>query len=221
MKLALITISFFACLSAQAQQFNVVQVKGNRAIVEVQTGEKLKVGESYSVGKTNGEEESSNNAKGARNYLLGLDLSLSSTKSDSAGAVTVLEMGGVVKFGWNKKKYEFGPVGIFEYTKLGSLEPSTTFGIGGFGTYNFQNNEPGTELIFSGDAQFVYTTQKQGSSSTNGYDIQLGPFVKWFGLSGDHCITGGLVFSFNKQSPTGGDVTTSGIKAIAGISTYF
>jgi hypothetical protein len=51
MKFSIIATILFSTFAVNAQQLNVIQVKGNRAIVEVQTGEKLKVGESYSVGK--------------------------------------------------------------------------------------------------------------------------------------------------------------------------
>ncbi|AZZ37678.1 hypothetical protein CIK05_13025 [Bdellovibrio sp. qaytius] len=209
---------------SQAQQLNVIQVKGNRAIVEVQTGEKLKVGESYSVGKVDGEVSLDPVAagKGSRNYLLGLDLSLSSTKADTAGAQSTMVINTDLKFGWNKKQYEYGPVLAFDYSKSGSLKPNYTWGAGAFGAYNFQPNIIGTDLIFSGDAQFVFAQTKQGSADAfNSMGLTVGPFAKWYGLSEDHCIRGGLVFSWERTSPATGAVTTTGVEAVVGISTYF
>ncbi len=222
---ALTTIMFlFGASFSQAQQLNVIQVKGNRAIVEIQTGEKLKVGESYAVGKVDGEVslDPVASGKGSRNYLIGLDFGFSNTKVDTAGAQSVMAISTALKFGWNKKQYEYGPLVVFDYSKSGSLKPSYTWGVGGFGTYNFQPNIIGTDLIFSGDAEFTFAQTKQGEADAfNSMGLTVGPFAKWYGISDDHCIRGGLVFSWDRTSPATGDVTTTGLQAVVGISTYF
>lgn len=221
--LTTIMIIMGASLS-NAQQLNVIQVKGNRAIVEVQTGEKLKVGESYAVGKVDGEIslDPVASGKGTRNYLIGLDVGFSNVKADTAGAQSQMAINTALKFGWNKKQYEYGPLFAFDYTKSGSLKPTYTWGVGGFGTYNFQPNIIGTELIFSGDAEFVFAQTKAGDADAfNTMGLTVGPFAKWYGISDDHCIRGGLVFSWDRTSPATGDVTTTGIQAVVGISTYF
>lgn len=224
----LTTIMFLLASFAEAQQLNVIQVKGNRAIVEVQTGEKLKVGESYAVGKVDGEVslDPVASGKGSRNYLIGLDFSLSNTKADTAGAQSVLAIDTALKLGWNKKQYEYGPLATFTYEKQGSVKPSYTMGIGVFGTYNFQPNIIGTDLIFSGDAEFTLgqnkTTVGTTDITTNLMSLTVGPFAKWYGISDDHCIRGGLVFAWDKADPSAGNTTTTtGIKAVVGISTYF
>lgn len=217
-------IMFLFASFVEAQQLNVIQVKGNRAIVEIQTGEKLKVGESYAVGKVDGEVslDPVASGKGTRNYLIGLDFALSNTKTDVSGAQSVMNIDTTVKFGWNKKQYEWGPLFALDYTKTGSVKPTYTWGLGGFGTYNFQPNIIGTELIFSGDAQLVFAQTKAGDAdSVNTTSLEVGPFAKWYGLSDDHCLRGGLVFEWSRTSPATGDVTTTGIKAVVGISTYF
>lgn len=222
---ALTTIIFlFGVSISQAQQLNVIQVKGNRAIVEIQTGEKLKVGESYAVGKVDGEVslDPVASGKGSRNYLIGLDFAFSNTKVDTAGAQSVMAISTALKFGWNKKQYEYGPLVAFDYSKSGSLKPTYVWGVGAFGTYNFQPNIIGTDLIFSGDAEFTFAQTKQGEAdSFNSMGLTVGPFAKWYGISDDHCIRGGLVFSWDRTSPATGDVTTTGLQAVVGISTYF
>jgi hypothetical protein len=139
MKFSIIATILFSTFAVNAQQLNVIQVKGNRAIVEVQTGEKLKVGESYSVGKVDGEIslDPVASGKGSRNYLIGLDFALTNTKSDQTNAQTTLAIDSTLKFGWNKKQYEFGPLATLDYTKAGSAKPTYTYGLGAFGTYNF------------------------------------------------------------------------------------
>ncbi|WP_409478040.1 hypothetical protein [Pseudobdellovibrio sp. HCB154] len=226
--ISVITTIMFLCASfVEAQQLNVIQVKGNRAIVEVQTGEKLKVGESYAVGKVDGEVSLDPVAagKGSRNYLVGLSLVLSNTKADTAGAQSNILIDTTASFGWNKKQYEYGPIVSLRYTKTGSTSTDTTFGIGGFGTYNFQPNIIGTDLIFSGDADFTYNSISSETlgikSSSNSMEMNVGPFAKWYGISDDHCIRGGVVFAWEKASGGGNSVTTTGVKAVVGISTYF
>lgn len=227
MKLVISLLTFLlAVTSAQAQQLNVIQVKGNRAIVEVQTGEKLKVGESYAVGKVDGEltidDNAVSTAKAKRDYLVGMDLSVANTKADYAGAQTMLNIEGTIKFGWNKKMFEYGPLATLQYEKEGSLKPNYTYGLGAFGTYNFQPNTVGTELVFSGDAEFTWAQAKEGSAdSVSAMEFTVGPFAKWFGTSDNYCFRGGLVFSWSRTSPSTGDITTTGVQAIAGIATYF
>lgn len=226
--ISVITTIMFLCASfVEAQQLNVIQVKGNRAIVEVQTGEKLKVGESYAVGKVDGEVSLDPVAagKGTRNYLIGLDFSLANTKSDATGAQSQLDIDTTLKFGWNKKQYEYGPLATLDYSKYGGNKPTVTWGLGGFGTYNFQPNIIGTELIFSGDAELSFGQRTETVVSqdvkTTLVSLTVGPFAKWYGLSDDHCIRGGLVFAWDKASASGNSVATTGIKAVVGISTYF
>lgn len=220
----LFVAQIFVAQTLQAQQLNVIQVKGNRAIVEIQTGEKLKVGESYAVGKVDGDVvmDPVETKKGNRNYLLGMDLTFSNTKADTTTAETMVDFSGTVKFGWNKRIYEFGPLASLIYSKEGSLKPTYAFGLGGFGSYNFQPNNVGTELVFSGDADFIWY-QIKSSPATDAYDAMaftIGPYVKWFGVSDDHCFRSGLVFSWLRTSSTT-DVTTTGLKAVVGLSTYF
>lgn len=226
--ISIVTTIMFLCASfVEAQQLNVIQVKGNRAIVEVQTGEKLKVGESYAVGKVDGEVslDPVASGKGSRNYLVGLDFSLSNTKADTAGAQSVMAIDTALKFGWNKKQYEYGPLATFTYEKQGSIKPSYAMSVGAFGTYNFQPNIIGTDLIFSGDAEFTMgqskTTVVTTDVTTNLVGLTVGPFAKWYGISDDHCIRGGLVFAWDKASSGGNSVTTTGVQAVIGISTYF
>lgn len=220
------TIMFLYASFVEAQQLNVIQVKGNRAIVEVQTGEKLKVGESYAVGKVDGEVslDPVASGKGSRNYLVGLDFALSNTKADTAGAQSQLDIDTTLKFGWNKKQYEYGPLASLQYAKTGGNKASVTWGLGGFGTYNFQPNIIGTDLIFSGDATFQYKRATDASVApeitTTIMEMTVGPFAKWYGISDDHCIRGGLEFVWQRYDSTT-DITVTGVQAVVGISTYF
>lgn len=203
-------------LITQAQQLNVIQVKGNRAIVEVQDGNTLSVGQTIHAG--NG---SSSAGKGSRNKLIGLDVAFANTKPNIAGSASTMSFTATGKYGWNHKDFEFGPVASLNYIKESGKDATTAFGLGAFGTYNFQPNISGTSTIFSLDAEGLFTQQKTTGTSSSGMAFSAGPFMKWFGVSDDHAIRAGVVYSMEKSKVGNLDVTTSGFKAVAGISTYF
>lgn len=211
--------------TAFAQQFNVIQVKGNRAIIEVQTGEKLKVGESYSVGKSEfGEDEFADvksKRKGQRKNLIGLNFSLSNLKPDTTNAKSTTIIESTIKYGWNLKQYEVAPLVTLSFTKPENTDASTTIGFGAAGSYNFQQNVPGTELIFSADAQLILTSTKTPTASGNGTAFLIGPGAKWFSLSNDYAIAGGVYLSMDKQSIGNSNFTTSGLVMQIGLSNYF
>ena len=67
-----------------AQEFNVLQVKGKKAIVEIKSNERLKKGETYFVNQNIADDGFTPKIKNNRNYLIGLEVAeFSSTKSDA------------------------------------------------------------------------------------------------------------------------------------------
>jgi hypothetical protein len=209
-------ILFFQFL--HAQQFSVVQVKGNKAIIELQSGDKLKVGESYSIGNNSSNHTST---AGTRDHLIGLNFEFSNLSMSPGTPSSTMALNIDMKYGWNKKQYEYGALVGMTYSKPDDDSATTLLKYGGFGTYNFQMNTPGTQMIYGVDGTFVLTATKRPLESGNGMTIEIGPSIKWFGFSDDHAITGGFYYSLDKQAVGREDVTTSGFKLIAGISTYY
>jgi len=221
----LIIISFFYFQKTQAQQFKVTQVKGNKAIVEVMNGDSFNVGNTYSVSENILEKKSS--LKNQRQNLLGLSFSISNSKTDLANSTALTSMDISARYGWNKSQYEFGPIGLFNYSDSGSAK-STTFGGGVFGTYNINENKPGTELVFAVEGTFVYSIKKITSGSLSYDDTSLnltaGPYAKWFILSNDFCISAGVVYSYNSYKPgvqSSSSYNTNTFALTGGIANYF
>ncbi len=208
-----------------AQEFNVLQVKGKKAIIEVKSNDRLKKGETYFVNQNIADDGFTPKIKNNRNYLIGLEVAeFSSTKSDAPGANTVSNFTLSTKFGWNLKDYELGPSLTISNTDTGTQTTSVT-GLGGFFTYNFQPNTTGRDLIFSVDGDLILTTRKDSfnggaSNSSKTTAFYVGPFVKMFVLSSDYCFKGGLKYIYEKNSGTS-TVKVTGFALTVGLSNYF
>lgn len=210
-----------------AQNFKVLQVKGTKAIVEIQNGETLNTGQTYNINSVHESFSPSVISKNQRQYLLGLNLSLTNSKSDTANASTQTGLDINARFGWNSGFFEFGPLGTFGYLDNGTNK-TTTFTGGAFGTYNFTENKPGQIFIYAVEGAFSYGMKKTQTSTTSYDDTLLtatfGPYAKWFGLSNDFNINGGLIYSYTKYTPglqNSPSYSTSGFALAGGIATYF
>jgi len=217
--------------TAHAQQFRVNQVKGNKAIIEMLGGDLLNPGETYSIQSEDYSQQITNqkNAikKNQRHNLIALSLSILSSKTDLSNSNTQTVMDINARYGWNKATFEYGVIGLFGYTDSTSLK-TTSFGAGGFATYNLSDNKPGADLIFAIDSSLTYAIRKSTTSSTSYDDTYMtaavGPFAKWFALSNDFNINAGLVYSYTAykaglQGATSYNTNTFAISA--GIANYF
>jgi len=217
--------------TAYAQQFKVNQVKGNKAIIEMLAGDLLNPGETYSIQSEDYSQQITTQKnsvkKNQRLNLIGLSLSILSAKTDLSNSNTQTVMDLNARYGWNKATFEYGVIGLFGYTDSTSLK-TTSFGAGGFGTYNLNDNKPGADLIFAIDGSLTYRLTKNTTSTTS-YDdtyltVAVGPFAKWFALSNDFNINAGLVYSYTAykaglQGATSYNTNTFAISA--GIANYF
>lgn len=220
-----VLILTFSTQSLLAQEFNVLQVKGKKAIIEIKSNDKLKAGETYFVNQNISDDGFTPRIKNSRNYLISLEVAeFSSTKSDLPGANTVSNFTLSTKFGWNKKDIEFGPSLSLENTDTGTQTTAIT-GFGGFFTYNFQPNTTGRDLIFSADADLVISNRKDSftggaSSSLSTTSFYVGPYAKMFILSSDYCFKGGVRYIYEKNSGSN-NVKTTGFALTVGLSNYF
>lgn len=217
--------------TAHAQQFKVSQVKGNKAIIEMLAGDLLNPGETYSIQSEDYSQQITTQKnsvkKNQRHNLIGLSLSILSAKTDLSNSNTQTVMDLNARYGWNKTAFEYGVIGLFGYTDSIALK-TTSFGAGGFGTYNLNENKPGAELIFAIDGSLTYRLTKNTTSTTSYDDTYLtaaaGPFAKWFVLSNDFNINAGLVYSYTAykaglQGATSYNTNTFALSA--GIANYF
>ncbi len=223
--LILSLVATFKTQSVFAQEFNVLQVKGKKAIIEIKSNDKLKAGETYFVNQNIADDGFTPRIKNSRNYLISLEAAeFSSTKSDLPGANTVSNFTLTTKLGWNKKDFEYGPSLSLSNTDTGT-QTTTITGFGGFFTYNFQPNTTGRDLIFSVDADLVISNRKDSftggaSSSLSTTSFYMGPYAKMFILSSDYCFKGGFIYVYEKNSGSN-NVKTSGFALTVGLSNYF
>ncbi len=223
--LFVVLIVIFKAQSLFAQEFNVLQVKGKKAIIEIKSNDKLKAGETYFVNQNIADDGFTPRIKNSRNYLISLEAAeFSSTKSDLPGANTVSNFTLVSKFGWNKKDFEYGPAIGLSNTDTGT-QTTTVTGFGGFFTYNFQPNTTGRDLILSADADLIVSNRKDSftggaSSRLSTTAFYVGPYAKMFILSSDYCFKGGVRYVYEKNSGSN-NVKTSGFALTIGLSNYF
>jgi hypothetical protein len=208
-------------LSAQ-----VIKVKGRRAIVEFEPGEKPFVGqqlEAQSTGRSDRAVRSASSSARPRDYLLGFtgELSFLSRSDDSESEKSI---GTNFRFGWNHEEFEYGPTGEFSYSSQ-EFQTRRVLGVGGFVDFNFEANRPGIDLIFGIGAEGAVS---QGVVSTATRDdtaglitLQGGPFVKWFPFQVPVAIRADAVFTYLMHSRAARDYSESGVKVKGGLAVYF
>lgn len=202
-KLLLIASVFLSFSLSQAQTFKVVKIQGKKAIVEVSDPSLISVNQSYNVGDS--AMPVSGSKGGRREHALGFIFSFLNQTSPTSSSILSLDG----SYLWNMRSYEVGPLLGFS-TSTGSS--STAFGAMGF--YNFTENKPGVEALWALEGRLKVESQSPGGSATK---IELGGNYRWFLLSNDHCLSASLLYYMSQTS----GVSTSGIKMLAGISTYF
>lgn len=228
----LLSVSFLASVlltsqAATAQSFKVLKIQGKKAIVEISDPNSVSLNQTYNVGSGSDSSSSSSGSpssglkSGVRKYGVGGNFEFSSLKSDLAGASATDTMAFNAMLLWNFRLYEVGPILGYSTVSVGSAKTSST-SMGGTAYYNFQENKPGTDQIFSalGSLMLTSNTPSTGSSSS-GTLIEVGGSYRWFLLSSDHCLSFSGIYSMEKTKVNSADTTISGFKLLAGISTYF
>jgi len=226
----LFLITLLMTAVAQSQQFKVNQIKGHKAIIEMLNGDILNPGETYTLQNDENTQyvnQKLNIKKNQRNNLIGLSASIFSSKNDLSNSTTqtIMDING--RYGWNKSIYEYGLIGLFGYIDSGSLK-TTSFGFGGFGTYNLNENKPGTDFLFALDTSLTYLISKNTNASQSYDDSYLsasaGPFAKWFMLSNDFSVNAGFVYTytaFKAGLASASSYNTHKFAINAGIANYF
>lgn len=205
--------------SAFAQKIKVRRVKGNQAVVEF-GGAPLQPGQVYELMAQDDFGDASPST-GGRNYVLGLNFSFSSSKSDAAGANNVTDISLSTRFGWNLGSFELGPVLSYRANDESSFN-NTVIKAGVFGDFNVIPNIPGEVFIYGVGSYFVFG-QRDNGAGTKGdiMEIFAGPFVKWFFGGSNYAIRFDGGYQFQKISSSSGDVTLTGLGMTAGIQAYF
>lgn len=211
------TMMTLCSASAYAQKIKVRKVKGNSAIVE--SNSPLNQGGVYdliSQDQFGGEDEPAN-----RNYSLGFNFNFSNTKSDAANATSRTDATFIGRFGWNLATWEFGPLVRFVMTHANDAT-TTTWGLGGFGDYNFTPNITNEAFIFGLTGWGSFGNEDRGTGTkVDLVDVFGGLFVKWFPTASSACFRVDFGYLYERQTVTGGYYTSTGLSASAGIYAYF
>ncbi|MEN0058203.1 MAG: hypothetical protein AAGB31_05165 [Bdellovibrio sp.] len=219
MKKWILASLILVCASTSlAQKIKVRRVKGNQAVIEY-SGGILQPGQAYELAHDEFSEPSS--SSGSRQYVVGLDFSLLSTKSDASGAESVTEVTLGGKFGWNFVSYEIGPLVKWTSSTTGSAT-SSTFRVGGFADYNMIHNMAGEAFIYGLGGSASMGQQDVGGNKKDLMTFFAGPFAKWFPTGGSVGFRTDLGYIYQRQSGgSSGDVAVSGLSWEAGILAYF
>jgi hypothetical protein len=220
MNFSIILLSLLASSFALAGERAVIQqMKGKRAIVQFEKDIPFSVGQKVYLNSEDGSELGVR--KELRNPLERKNLvSLSGeiTNTDTSPATATYNLS--ARYGWNMERYEFGPLGILEFQKQGSISSTerTRYEFGGFFDYNFVLNRPGEDLVWG-----VYGEASLGSAKANTTDKSLtvitgGGFVKWFFFSPMLAARANLFYSDEKQANSKAS-NTAGLQL--GITDYF
>lgn len=210
-----------------AQSLRILKIQGKKAIVEISDPSKVRVNDIYSfdIDDSNSSDFSSQNSStrtlnGSRKHALGFDLSFSYLKTDTTNNDnTSFTLAGI--YLWNFKSFEVGPTLSYgNFNQSGSQTNTVSGGAQFF--YNFSDNKPGVESIFSlaAIATIGSTTPNSGNSTTT-LTAMTGLNYRWFGLSPNFCISISALYSYAKVSGNLNEANTSGAKILGGLTTYF
>lgn len=212
--------SFFSFSTAEAQQFKVEKVKGNKAVIEY-SGTTLSPGGTYAIGGAQDEEGAI--SAGHRKYIIGGSVSLEFfTDSSSLASSTSTkdnEMEFLGRFGWNLENYELGFIFGYTSNETDSSAYSAISG-GGFFDYNFTPNRPGTSSILGLAAESTYTSITS-STGGSGMGVTVSGFMKWFTLGPSTALRLDAGYFYGKSDFNTYTTTTQGFDVRGGLVSYF
>lgn len=208
--------------AAQAQQFKVEKVKGNKAVIEF-LGPPLFQGRTYSVGSALNESTEGS----VRRYVLGGSLdfhnitrkysNLSGVEKDNVLHVTA-------RFGWNLGSFEVGP--LVGYTNSDSFRnlPSkyTLISFGAFTDYNLTPNTLEAGSLYGVGGELSYGHQSlENNNSVSVLSLFASGFGKWFVFGPSTALRLDLGYSYQTESGGTTTATSQGFAFRGGVVTYF
>lgn len=209
-KLLLIASVFLTSNLALAQSFKVVKIQGKKAIVEVSDPSMISVNQSYNVGDSSMPVSSAKGGK--RDHGIAFDLNI--TNQMTSPSVTQITANGT--YLWNFKTYEIGPTLGLQSASGGGASTSSTV-IGGLGHYNFNDNKPGVESIWSAVGKLAIGSSSGGGASSSATIFGAGINYRNFLLSPDYCLTFSGIYQMQQVSGS----STSALVITGGIAAYF
>ncbi len=212
----LILFYFSGSYSFAAERAVIQQMKGKRAIVHFEKDIPFSVGQKVYLNSENGTEigvrkELRNPLERKNSVTLAGELSSTDT---SPKATTTFAISG--RYGFNEEQYEYGPIGVYAYSKATSEVSRYEFG--GFFDYNLIPNKPGEDFIWGGYGEATLGNVKVANSSQSLTVFTGGAFAKWFIFSPMLAVRANGFYS-NESQGSSTSSNTTGIEL--GISHYF
>lgn len=195
-------------------EIKIVQVKGNKAVVEFH-GENLSEGGTLQVADKKDQFADFDGGTAKRNISIFPEFSFSSAKATNQSAsVTSVDLSGSV--GANFGKYEIG--GVLSFTNVSSASGTSLslLGIGPNFEYNFVENKPGNYTIPGLGLTALYLNSSVGGGkSESGFGLRPDLFLKTF-INNNFGLKFTLGYSYSKVDT----VSTSGIAMSGGLMVY-
>jgi hypothetical protein len=231
MKSVYLVAALVAGFSTHAQEAKVLKTSGKRALIEFPGGTPIKPGQTVRVGSSDelsldGPSSSSSSSSsmapvGRRNNSIGGSATLSTMSMSGGNASTnstTIQVTG--QYGWNQKKYEYGPEASFSSTSVAGTSVSV-FSVGAFFDYNLVPNEAGTKLTYGPGASFDIGSTSGGGSSGTTMALFAGGNVKWWPLGNSVAVRGDAGFDYTRTPAGSATVTGTGLLAKGGFEIYY
>lgn len=223
---AFVLLSLLAsCWSAySADYIRVIKVKGNKGIVRFPKHLTYKRGDTIRIDQGVWQEKGLD-GNGKRQYSISLQASYGQTSESTAssGITSKVERGLLsteLKFGFNYRKYEFGPETSYLISTVDD-EQTTTVSLGGFYHFNFKDNKPGAEMIPYAGPSVGLISQDSDNVKRSGLKLGVAAGVRWFPMNDHVTLIGELRFDYSTLTANSAEITSTGITLGAGIGSYF
>lgn len=211
-------LAFFTLsLHAQATTITVKKVKGNSAVIEMSSP--LEAGKTYSLESDamTLQTDYSNQFKSRFNSIsLGLDVSMISGNKvvDNVAAFKM-------RYGWNHRSFEFGPIVNIEVYDKG-FGTNTDYLLGGYFDYNYTDNKAPRDLIYGPTMQLLLgnrTFDTGGSAQIT--QAQLGGFITWFINESPIALRSEATYLYRRVNSSANETNLSGFTAQFYLMYYF
>jgi hypothetical protein len=215
-------LSLLAPVQAEAQastalegSAEVIQVRGNRAMIRLPQGVRFNVGDTIALAPKSSAPAPAAQA-GQRQTAGGVALLSFLNDSEASGTVTTIAISG--QYGWNDGLAEYGPVAQVENRSLAGRS-QTTVQMGGWMDYNLIPNDGESDLVYGvgGELRIGQLTQTAESSQFL-VAADAGLVAKWFIFSGQPTA---LRLESNFSLMRVGSINRGGLDFRAGLQFYF
>lgn len=204
-------------LALQATTITIKKVKGNSAVIEMSSP--LETGKTYSLESDaiTLQTDYGNQFKSRFNSVsLGLDINMI-----SGNKVVDNEAAFKMRYGWNHRSFEFGPVLNIEIYDKG-FGTNTDYLLGGYFDYNYTDNKAPRDLIYGPTAQLLLGNRSfDTGGSAQITQAQIGGFITWFINETPVALRSEASYVYRRVNSSSTETNLSGFSAQIYLMYYF